>query len=72
MTKQRRVGVAGTGGGDGRHARNIHSQVGNARLTAAWISTPIEPRTLPTWRVLRYSPTGFVQVDLPERPALYE
>lgn len=34
MTEQLRVGVIGTGGMGARHARNIHSQVGNARLTA--------------------------------------
>jgi myo-inositol 2-dehydrogenase/D-chiro-inositol 1-dehydrogenase len=34
MTKQLRVGVIGTGGMGARHARNIHSQVGNALLTA--------------------------------------
>ncbi|NOY56510.1 MAG: Gfo/Idh/MocA family oxidoreductase [Actinobacteria bacterium] len=34
MTEQLRVGVIGTGGMGGRHARNIHSQVGHARLAA--------------------------------------
>lgn len=34
MTEQLRVGVIGTGGMGGRHARNIHTQVPNARLTA--------------------------------------
>lgn len=34
MTEQLRVGVIGTGGMGGRHARNIHTQVGNARLSA--------------------------------------
>jgi len=34
MAERLRVGVIGTGGMGGRHARNVHEHVGNAKLTA--------------------------------------
>lgn len=34
MTGELRIGLIGTGGMGGRHARNIHTKVGGARLTA--------------------------------------